>query len=282
MKISIIIPTYNRFNKLANLLNSLLHQIKNQELEKNVEVVIVNDHSDRVVANQIRHLLERNEHSFLKLFSLESNRGPSFVRNYGVCQSAGDLIIFLDDDCIAERNYILETVRVHEEHPELLVLNGNLKKLRDNFYSNFWFYTYDAAFNKKDGNFYRVNKLAAGNFSIKRRLLEKINPLFDQSLPSREDYDLYLRLREKGIGLYKSDDILAYHDCRDSLVSLIKQKVWYGKGEYYIRRKYGEEFIVADEEKHRIDVKPCYPFLETMLGLSGLLSMKYWKMRDMM
>lgn len=285
MRISIIIPTYNRFNKLANLLNSLIPQIKGRELERNVEVVIVDDHSDRVVAERIRHLLNRNEYSFLKCFSLERNRGPSFARNYGLGQSVGDLIIFLDDDCIVEPNYILETVRVHEEHPEVLVLHGNLKKLGDDFYSNFWFYSYDAVFNKRDNKFYRVNRLSSGNFSIKRELLKIMYPLFDESLPSREDYDLYLRLREKKIDLYKSDDIVAYYDCRDSLVSLIKQQMWYTKGEYYIRRKYGEEFIIAEQNRYKVEVydnrKRHYPILARLLGLSWLLSMRYWKLRDM-
>jgi glycosyltransferase involved in cell wall biosynthesis len=282
MKVSIVIPTYNRFNKLTNLLNSLILQIRERGLEKNVELLIVDDHSDRVAAEQIKHLLDSNKDSFLRIFSLDKNRGPSFARNYGLSQSAGEIIIFLDDDCIVERDYILETIRAHEDHPEMVVVNGNLKKLRDSLYSNFWFYNYDAVFNKKGSRFYRVNRLSSGNFSIKRTLLRIINPLFDESLPSREDYDLYLRLREKGISLYKSDDIVAYLDCRDSLVSLIKQRVWYSKGEYYIRRKYGEGFIIADEKEHKVDIRQRFPFLAMLLGSSWRLSMKYWKLRDMM
>jgi glycosyltransferase involved in cell wall biosynthesis len=282
MKVSIIIPTYNRFNKLANLLNSLISQIREHRLEENVEVLIVDDCSAPVIAERIKHLLDRSNCHFLRLFSLDRNRGQSFARNYGLSQSTGDIIIFFDDDCLAERNYIIETVRVHKEHPEVMVLNGNLKNLRKDFYSNFWFYSYNAVFNKEGSNFYRVDRLASGNSSIKRALLRIINPLFDESLPSREDYDLYLRLRENGIGLYKSDDIIAYLDCRDSLVGLIKQRVWYAKGEYYIRKKYGEEFIIADEKEHKIDIRQYSSFLAMFLGFIWQLSMKYWNLRDMM
>ena len=278
MKVSIIIPTYNRFNKLANLLNSLILQLRGHRIEKEAEVLIVDDCSAPVIAERTKYLLDRSNCHFLRLFSLDRNRGQSFARNYGLSQSTGDVIIFLDDDCIAERNYIIETIRVHEEHPEVLVLNGNLKKLRDDFYSNFWFYSYNAVFNKEGSKFYQVNRLASGNFSIKSALLRIINPLFDESLPSREDYDLYLRLREKGVGLYKSDDIIAYLDCRNSLVSLIKQRIWYSRGEYYIRRKYGEEFIIADEKEHRIDIRQYSPSLAMLLGFIWRLSMKYWKL----
>lgn len=280
MKVSIIIPTYNRFNKLTNLLDSLILQIREQKLEEYIEVLIVDDHSNRVAAEQTEHLLNRNNHPFLRFFSLDRNRGPSFVRNYGLSQSVGDIITFLDDDCIVEQNYIPETIRVHKEHPEVLVLNGNLKKLRDDFYSNFWFYNYNAVFNKEGTKFYQVNRLSSGNFSIKRALLRIINPLFDESLPSREDYDLYLRLREKGISSYKSDDIIAYLDCRDSLMGLIKQRMWYSKGEYYIRRKYGEGFIIAEEKEHKVDMRQHSPFLVMLLGFSWHLTMKYWKLRD--
>lgn len=282
MMISIVIPTYNRFNKLANLLNSLITQIRENQLGNYVEVIIVDDHSNSVVVDQIRDLSNRNNYAFLRFCSLEMNRGPSFARNYGLSQSAGEIIVFIDDDCILDQKYIIETIRVHEKHPEALVINGNLKKIRDNYLSNFWFFNYDAVFNKKEGSFYRINRLSSGNFSIKRALLETINPLFDESLPSREDYDLYLRLREKKIDLYKSDDATAYYDCRDSLVSFIKQRIWYSKGEYYIRRKYGEEFIIADEKEHKVDMNQHYPFLAMLLGFTWRLSMKYWKMRETM
>ncbi len=87
MKVSIIIPTYNRFNKLANLLNSLIPQIREHRLEENVEVLIVDDCSVPVIAERIKHLLDRSNCHFLRLFSLDRNRGQSFARNYGLSQS---------------------------------------------------------------------------------------------------------------------------------------------------------------------------------------------------
>ncbi|HWP92012.1 MAG TPA: glycosyltransferase family 2 protein [Thermodesulfobacteriota bacterium] len=280
MMISIVIPTYNRSDKLTSLLNSLVPQVRKNLLENSVEILVVDDHSQQAVVDRIRNLWDRDEYSFLKFFWLERNRGPSFARNYGLSRCTGEIIVFLDDDCILEPNYVLETIRVHKEHPEALVVNGNLKKLRDSYLSNFWFYNYNAAFNRKGCKFYRVNRLSSGNFSIKRTLLKKINPIFDQSLPSREDYDLYLRFREKKIDIYKSDDIVAHYDCRDSLVSFIKQRIWYSKGEYYLRKKHNLELIIADQEAHRLDIRQDYPYLAILLGLVWRLSMKYWKLRD--
>ena len=53
--------------------------------------------------------------------------------------------------------------------------------------------------------------LASGHFALKREVLDRLGePLFDAALQRREDFDLYLRLRARGVEVYKCDRIVAF------------------------------------------------------------------------
>ncbi len=93
-KVSVIIPTYNRFKFLLNAIES----IKNQTY-KNIEIIIVNDKSSEK---------EYYTHDFkdCKVIHLEKNSQNIFgfacpggyQRNFGMKKATGEYIAFLDDD----------------------------------------------------------------------------------------------------------------------------------------------------------------------------------------
>ena len=95
-KVSVIIPTYNRFKFLLNAIDS----VKNQTY-KNIEIIIVNDKSSEK---------EYYTHDFkdCKIIHLEKNSQNIFgfacpggyQRNFGMKQATGNYIAFLDDDDI--------------------------------------------------------------------------------------------------------------------------------------------------------------------------------------
>lgn len=104
MKISIIIPSYNRFNYLLNALNS----IKSQSLYDHalgikiiLEIIIINDCSTQNeyythdFGSDIR-LINLNTNS-KKIFG---NSAIGYVRNKGLEIATGEYIAFLDDDDI--------------------------------------------------------------------------------------------------------------------------------------------------------------------------------------
>lgn len=94
--ISIIIPTYNRIDKLKRLLEQLNNQMKD-----NVEVIVVDDHSD--IKLDI-------EYKWLKYIYLEENSGGASVpRNIGLDNAKGKYVAFIDSDDSIKPNY-LETI----------------------------------------------------------------------------------------------------------------------------------------------------------------------------
>ena len=102
--ISVIIPTYNRNEKLLKLLQCLQNQ-----MQDNVEVIVVDDHSD----NELK--LEFPE--WLKYIRLEENSGGASVpRNIGLDNAKGKYIVFIDSDDLVSDDYI-ETIlnKINEE-----------------------------------------------------------------------------------------------------------------------------------------------------------------------
>ena len=100
-KVSVIIPSYNRFNYLLNAINS----VKNQSY-KNLEIIVINDGSEQ------KEYYDYNFDDNIKIVHLKENQkkihgfGPGSIRNFGVSEASGDYLAFLDDDDIWLKNKI--------------------------------------------------------------------------------------------------------------------------------------------------------------------------------
>lgn len=99
MKISVIICTKNRANKLLQFLNKINEIEKPESL---VEYIIINNGS----IDNTREVLEGFNLQFEKTIINEPNGGLSSARNTGIKKSSGDILIFTDDDCYLKSNYL--------------------------------------------------------------------------------------------------------------------------------------------------------------------------------
>jgi glycosyltransferase involved in cell wall biosynthesis len=105
---SIVIPTYNRAYLIAETLDSVLNQTYS-----NWECIVVDDGSNDNTANLVKSYIKKDHRfSYLQRPKQKQNGGNA-ARNYGLKQSKGDFVIFLDSDdlltvnCLEVRNEIL-------------------------------------------------------------------------------------------------------------------------------------------------------------------------------
>jgi cellulose synthase/poly-beta-1,6-N-acetylglucosamine synthase-like glycosyltransferase len=122
--------------------------------------------------------------------------------------------------------------------------------------------------------------LASGHVSIKRRLLELENPLFDISLTAREDYDLYLRLEKRGLRIYKDDSVIAYNDCRSTLYQFVKQRLWYQRGEEQLVGKHGAALIREKGECYKVRASRQFWHLHFILRIARGTSKSWARVRQ--
>jgi len=69
---------------------------------------------------------KRDHADFHLTYLTEQRQGASFARNTGAEFSKGDLLCFMDDDAIAEIDYLLKIISFLESHPEATGLGGRI------------------------------------------------------------------------------------------------------------------------------------------------------------
>lgn len=132
MQISIIIPTYNRVEDLNKCLDSIRFQTI---LPK--EIVIVDDSDNNEIQDLLEHIkIEFKEKSiFLKYIRNKKEKSLAIARNTGIEYTAGDIILFLDDDVILDKDYIKQILKVYEKHPDALGVQGYITNID---FNRFW------------------------------------------------------------------------------------------------------------------------------------------------
>ena len=114
-KISIIIPVYNGEKYIEKCLDS----IKNQTF-KDYEVLIINDGSKDNTKNLIEKYL--NDKRF-KLFN-RTNHGIGASRNFGLDESSGEYICFIDSDDYVDKKYLEKLYnKILKENLDIVVCN---------------------------------------------------------------------------------------------------------------------------------------------------------------
>lgn len=101
-EISVIVCTYNRADIIGHCLESLCTQTLD---EGRFDVLVVDNNSTDNTAEMVKPFLHRPNFRYCN----EETQGLSAARNRGLADSKGNFVAYLDDDAVANPNY-LETV----------------------------------------------------------------------------------------------------------------------------------------------------------------------------
>ena len=225
MQISVIIPTYNRPNDLQTVLNSIIIQTV---LPK--EVIIVDDSSNEGVKSVCMGMRDELQEKNIDMFYVRNEK----ERSLRIEHCTGEVILFLDDDVILDKKYIETILKVYEENPNALGVQGIISSLAAKRKRNtlnklcFSFHTekgkcrvLPSAYNTYP---YSVDKviqcqwLAGANQSYKRKVLQNFK--FDENLKKyafKEDMDLSYRIFKQYPGsLYMTPHAKLIHNEPDT------------------------------------------------------------------
>ena len=204
--VSAIIPTYNREEFLQGAIETVF-----QQTHANVEIVVVDDGSDGDYADQICA-----DYPDVKLFSHTQNQGLSAARNTGIEHSTGEYIAFLDDDDRWHKEKLDLQAELLDKSPESGIATCLLHAV------------------DPDGNLIRPeSSQAAGDLSdailrgniigtpsrvmVRRAAIEDVG-MFDESLPTKQDCDFYIRVCQNwGVELVERP--LCYRTVHESMSS---------------------------------------------------------------
>ncbi len=165
IKVSVIIPFYNRINWTIEAINSVLNQT-----HKNTEIILINDCSTDDISD-IYSIVKNN--SNIRITSLQENFGAGLARNVGIKYATGSYITFLDSDDTYLPHKLETQVKfmVMEDydasHMSYYLSHGGE---REKIYSG----EFDITFPSVIGD----ASIATPSFMVKRKFLEENNILF--------------------------------------------------------------------------------------------------------
>lgn len=202
MDISVIVPTRDRLQKLASLLECL----GDQRTTRSFEVVVVDDGSNpplRLAPNGLdcRVLrLEREERSA--------------ARNAGAREARGRLLVFLDDDLSFRSDLLEQHWRAFQEWPSALLVGAvHLPdSVEDTPFGRFRSRLERRNVPTKRGPVASRSFCTAQNLAVARRTLEDVGG-FDPLMVSAEDQDLALRhTASGGRVVFVPEALVLHHD----------------------------------------------------------------------
>lgn len=185
--VSVVIPTRNRAHRLPVTLWSVLRQV-----DVDLEVVVVDDGSTDDTAK----VMSRIRASQVKYVSGRPASGVGAARNLGIARSTSRWIAFLDDDDVWAPTKLVQQLQALEEtgrvwayggeallDEELHVVGGHPPEPPERVMSSL----------------HRYNSVPAGgsNVIVRQDILSEVGS-FDPHLTTSEDWDMWLRLAQRG------------------------------------------------------------------------------------
>ena len=216
LKISLIIPVYNRPDEVRELLQSLTLQ-SDQEFE----VVIVEDGS----SDSSMKVVEAYGGQLDIKYFFKANSGPGPSRNFGCKEATGDYMIFLDSDCVIPPDYC-KLVKESLDRSYVDAFGGPDRAHPD-------FTRFQKAINFSMTSFLTTGGIRGGtekmgkfhprsfNMGISREVYKATGGF--SNMRFGEDVDFSLRILEKGYTTALIKEAFVYHKRRSNLRQFFKQ-----------------------------------------------------------
>jgi len=232
LKVNVIIPVYNARETIRKCVGSVLENDYD-----NFEVIIVDDCSTDGTLEIIQGINDGR----LRILTSASNSGAAFSRNFGVKNSEGDLILFLDADSYIDKDWVGRHVRLHKAI-EADIIGGSISSVYRTMFGkcdgfcNWW-----TSIPYSKGGYVKKLHLPTNNISICRAVFDKIGYL-DENLMTGEDAEFCYRALKSKIKIYLKSDLTAYHYEKDTLVGFLRHQGKWGRHVFRIRKKHKMDY----------------------------------------
>ncbi len=235
LPISIIIPTHDRYKKLEVLLESIAIQINSS-----IEVIVIDNSTDEKTSEFIKKYCQKQKYKLIYIREI-NNRKSYFARNIGLKKASGEIITFIDDDCILNNNWIKQVGQFFIRFRGCAAVGKSVNANVNNIYSITDDFKTRRLINyniSKKGKYYYTEYVDTKNFVISNKLLIKHNLSFDDEFTSGGDIDFGLQLNKAGIPLLYNPKMIVHHEGVDNLLKLMQKEFNKGNGKFLLEQKW--------------------------------------------
>ena len=220
-RVSVVIPVRNRPDGIRTCLDSLVALDYPHE---SLEIIVVDDAS----TDETPSAVASYSRGSVQLLAQKQHRGQSECRNVGARAGTGELIAFIDSDCIADSAWLRTLVRDLEDRG-VVAAGGSVREASPDG----WLKRYEASASPlhigetparvMPGS--GVEFLPSCNVVVRKQVFLEAGG-FDGTLRFGEDVDLIWRLCERGEVRYRPAGVV-WHENRGRLGSFLSNRISY-------------------------------------------------------
>lgn len=225
---SVVIPARNEETNLARVLPACLEAVR--RVPGGAEVVVSDHASTDGTAALARRLGAR-------VVDASEAGTIAAVRNLGARAASGEILAFLDADCVPDPDWLAFALALFAEEPRTGAA-GFPPRVSD---GEGWIGRASACFASPGigSRRERARWLPSANLFVRRKTFDRVFG-FDEGLATCEDYDLTVRIRAAGEELTLDPALSAWH-LREprSIAALFRKERWRGRASLAGARRHG-------------------------------------------
>ncbi len=207
MELSIVIPTYNR----SKILLRTLQTINSQICDFDFEVIVCDDGSNDQTTDVVTSYVQQANFNLRYMRHGRSDARYSTVRNMGINNAIGRVVVLLDDDMLLPPTFLKAHFETHYQSNIVTIgYRYNLSPSQPESYELDTREKYFASYPKTEVPVWTIMETC--NVSIERDLLVQAG-MFDDAFRGwgGEDIELAYRLQKFGAILVLNREIFAWH-----------------------------------------------------------------------
>ena len=243
LNISVVIPAFNAEKTIVQCLVSVCEQTR-----KPLEVIVVNNKSADQTKRIVLEFIDKHQ-DIAACCVDEYRQGPSFARNCGAKLAKGDIVAFIDADCVADASW-LRLVSESFGGSDVGAVAGSIigfdrRTLIGKFHSLF------TMRRLPESTMFHEFKLVSGGFptanlAVRKTLFEEIGG-FSEDMPFyAEDYDLCARIYSKEHHIYYNREVIVFHQHRQDVGSTWRQSYGFGSGHAPLLKRHFRRMVIVE------------------------------------
>jgi glycosyltransferase involved in cell wall biosynthesis len=264
VKVSIVIPTFNRATMLRELMDSVAAQA-----HRPIEVVVVDDGSTDGTEDVVKEFFSacRHDDSLGHCYErLEDRSGAPVARNRGVALAQGDAVMFVDSDDLLATSGISALARCLSASADLAYAYGKVAITRDSLAESDWAGIVGGAFGATPAEIAGYHWHTMGAL-YRREFLERVGE-WNEQLTGSQDWEFQARVKLAG----------GAGEFVDTLVGYWRQHDQWRVGATHFRPDYVTSVMVACQSivSHAKDAGRCDRSLRNRIAKRLLIHALEW------
>lgn len=264
MLISVIIPAYNAKSTIIKTL-TFLHQ---QDYNDEIEIIVVNSSQDN-----IKEIIQ-SKFPDVNVIQLEKRAFTGDAKNVGLKKARGNIIAFIDSDCIAEKNWLSTIKKLYTQGYKLV--GGSIGNMNPGNIVSKAEYFLELIQLSPGSRVRYVSLISTANCFFAREIFDKHGnfPTIRKGVDMLFSYNLI----EKKEKILFSPEMKIYHACTTNFLKYLKKQILHGEYSILARKEAG---MPGSFLSNNLIFIPFLPFIRTFFILKHIILLDINLIKDL-